>query len=451
MEALIDNNQQLQIIEASLAEFATAGEVLRMNQERAAKAIEVGKKIISDWEANGRVMTPELDERMKNYIVRCNQAAKEMNEARKAHTQAIDIVKKAFTTEEAKLDKDNKDTPAYQMQQLRNGYAKLLHEAELQRQREIELKKQKEQELINVRSECQRRLLRFVGDVIQAEKNRIQNNFNALTLDTIDERGGKLIAMQPVLAHAKYQEFRHAITSRILTPAEYEGTLTADIASEFQQHADNYSLQITELKNYLVDRLPSKKLELQQIKAYEEEQYRLREEEKRLEEEKAKADAKERERLEAIQRENAERKRIAEEEQQRIRQEQQRREEEERRQREEEDRLRAAEAEEQINMNQSIQHTTVLFDTEKEVNESEVHAPEVRAGYEIEVFAPAAYMAMFQKWFMDEGQNMTIAQLEKKLSFVKKHCEKVAHKDEKNKLNTNLLKYNQTFTSVNRK
>jgi len=444
--------KELTIIENSLEEFKNAGDILRNNQSRATKALEVGKKILADYEAAGKVMTPDLDQRMQNYLANCAKAKTGMNEDRKAITQTLTMISKAFTSEENKLDVTNNATIAYEMQQIRNAYAKQLHEEEQARQKELQLKQQKEQEAINIKAECKKRMLAYTGKYLADEKLRINSVFNAITLETFEAKAKGLGNMQPAYPYAHFQEFKHGIASRLIPAEEVNAMLKGEIESEFKAIADEYRKQITELRDFLIDRLPAKKEELEAIKAHEEELERERQEQERIKAEQAKANEEQRKVLEQQRKESEERQRQAEEERQRIEAEQKQREEEERQRLEREERERQQQQEHAIEENKQVEHTMSLFQSEVETSAVEAPKPEVRQGYEIEVTGAAGWMQIFQQWFNETGKSLDNDKISgTKMETMKTFCEKLAHKDETKKIVSNFLKYNPSFKAVNRK
>jgi len=442
---------ELTIIDRSIEQFTNAAAILRNNQTRAEKAVGVGRNILTAYEAAGKVMTPEMDARMQKYLANCNAAKKDMNEGRKNITQTLTMIAKAFTSEENKLDVTDKDTVAYQIQQIRNNYARQVHEEEQKRQREIELQRQKDQEAINIKAEAEKRLLAYVGKYTADEKVRINGKFNAITLESFDAMSAALSNMVPAYPYAHFKEFLHGVGSRLFSAVEIDSLLKVHLESKFNDHAEAYKKEIGELKNYLCDRLPSKYQELLSIKAMEEERERERIEQERIQREQAQANEQRRAELEQERLASLERQRIADEERRRQLEEQRQREEQERRRLEAEERERQDQQQQSIDQQKEVETTMSLFSSEVATADNVNEKPEVRQGYEIEVFGPAAYMAMFQQWFTIEGMKMTNEELDKKLDFVRKFCEKLAHKDETKMIQSVLLRYKPSFKAVNRK
>lgn len=448
---IVDQSGELTIIDKSLDTFKGAGDILRNNQLRASKATILGKKLIAELKANGNVMTPDLDARFQKFLANCAKAKTEMNEDRKVFTQTMTLIASAFTSEENKLDAAKAGTEAYEIQQIRNAYAKQLHEEEQERLRQVKLQQEKDQETINLRSECKKRLSKYVSDAIAAEKMRINNVFNAITLETYEAKSNGLKTMQPVYPYTHFKEFKHGLSSRLYTAAEIETLLILTISEEFAPSAELYKMQISELQTYLIDRLESKKQELEAIKRQQEEQEREHQEQERIRKEQETANEARRLELEKERQASEERQRLQRIENERLESERKQREQEEadRIKREEDERLRAQELE--INQNKELESTMSLFNTAAETAEVTTPKPETRQGFEIEVLNPAGWMQIFQFWFTEEGKSLDNEKIGKStLDKMKTFCEKAAHKSG-TKIESTFLKYTETFKAVNRK
>lgn len=444
-------NRGLTIIDKSLDTFKNAGDILQKNKSRAEKAVAVGRKLLTELKANNNVMTSALDERMQKFLANCSNAKSGMNDDRKIFTQTMDLIKKAFTGEESKLDASTPGTEAYEIQQIRNNYAKQLHQEEQERQRLIRVQQEKDQEAIRLKAEGEKRLLKWVGEYTQAEKMRINTVFNGITLDTFNVKSEKLRVMDPVYPYAHLQQFAHGLYSPLFKVDEISSILDTTIGSKFQELAANYKMEISELRDFLVERLPSKKQELEAIKQQEEERKKEQEEQERIREETKTANANRQKELDAELKESQERERKANEERERIQNEQKQREQDGKDllKKEGEDKERGQM--QQIENNKELETTMSLFQTAADAATVSAPAPEVRQGYEIEVLNPAGYMQIFQLWFTEEGKSLSLDKIGgTKLDSMKTFCEKFAHK-KGTKIDSQFLKYNDSFKAVNRK
>lgn len=443
------------IIDRSLQEFKEAGVILKNNQTRAQKAVAIGLKIIADFEAAGKKMSPELDERMQKYLVNCSAAKTAMNADRKAITQTLTMIAKAFTSEENKLDAANSETVAYQLQQIRNSYVKQLHEAEQKRLEELRVQQAKDNDAINIKAFIKKQILVYVGNYTSTEKMRINTAFNALTLENFNERSAKLKAMVPLYPYAHFQKFLEFImlpNCPALSREEAKALIVPTMEPEYDAMATEYKTQVSELQNFLIDRLPSKKQELLTIKQQEEEMERERLAQERIRKEQETANAKRKLELEAERKASEERQRLAKIEQDRIDAEKRQREEEEAQRIAAEELQRKNEQEAAIDQAKEVETMTSLFSSEVESAEVVGVKPEARLGYEIEVLGAPGWMQIFQLWFTDAGSKLDNEKIAgTKMVAMKTFCEKQAHMDENKNIASNFLKYNPSFKAVNRK
>lgn len=443
-------NTEIAIIETALETIKCGSEILENNKVRSDKGVSAAVKLLAEIAANDSKMTAELDEKCLALINRANTAEKEMNEARKPITQAMTIIAKEFTGAENLLKADNKDSKFFQIQLYRNQWAK---DCALERKRLddlAELERQRNQEAINIKAECERRLIAHCNGYAFKRCQDLNNLFNAITLDSYDEKAAFITNLQPAYAYAHFTDFKHSITSKWFTVEQVDNMLIATITGKFEDMAAAYKAQLCEQRDSLIDRLPSKKKELISIKEFEEEQEKMRIENERLKKEQETADAA---RKMEIEKEQAENKRIADEAEalrlQALREAKER-----------EDKIAAdlkleqerqqAEQHQAIDNAASVNSTLNLFQAETAKAEIAIDAPETRTGYEIEVLGHIGYMHIFQLWFENEGIGMTLEELGKKLGFMKTACENLAQKKGL-MIESDNIKYHEKYTAVNRK
>jgi len=242
---------------------------------------------------------------------------------------------------------------------------------------------------------------------LTGEKNRIQTIFNGITLETFDGKKSSLLGYTPAYSLDHFKSFKHGLVSRLHDATELERITDYVTTFKYDAFNDTYTRELLQLKQYLLDRLPSKKAELDQM---------------------AQADAAEKQRLEQqrIQREKDEEIRLQQEESNRLKKE-----------------------EESIAAKQSQNETMALFSGVAEAASGP--APETRQGYEIIVKHAGAWVMMFQFWFQKEGVNLSIDKFGgKKLDSIKTYCETYAHKHGE-KIESPYLSYESTYKAVNRK
>jgi hypothetical protein len=469
MEVVAQNND-LAIIDKSLEIFKNGSALLKSNQDRAGKALAVGSNILQVINgAGGEINNEELDARCMKYLANCNAATKEMKESRMQVTQMMDTIKKMYTEEENKLDSTKPDTVPFKIQQFRNGYARKVAQEEERKRKEAEVKAAKAKEQVEITAYINNQIAQCLLDYLSKRKIAITNKFNEIQLPEFSEKSTALQAMATSFPVDKVKEIVKYLSPTYSkhTDAEFlviQGTVHDEY--DFPSFYKEYQRQIGELKQSLVDRLPSKLQELQEQKriADEAEAARLQElkkheeaerarqeqiqqasaaEKKRLEEKahlerKAEAD-----RLQQMQKEAEEKRLVADAEQKRREQE-----DAERLQKEAEESRKKAEQESQLRM--AAGTAQVLFD---QVSETAIvtPAPEARTGFEINVIHPAGWVEIFQLWFQREGCKMKPDEIEKKtFKQLKSYVEGIAKSDDI-KIESKYLSYGSKVKAINRK
>ena len=452
-----EQEQDLTLIERSMDIIINGKDVMIANKSRAEKAIATGHNIIAAIEANGGKLTPELDERCKNYLANCNKAKSEMNDSRKEFTQLLDAIKKEFTTAENSLDVSKSDTVAFELQKARDAYAKQIFEANQERERQALKEKAIKDEKIDIRFNAETQIAAYVNDVIAKTKTVILSEFNKITLETYQVKSDGLKAYTPKFDLEKYMAFKPTIRLNNVTTEDAD-TIIAEVQFDSQEKlVEQLNAEILAQKQDLVDKLQSKKNELDEEKkrADEIEDAKRKAEEEETERQKKIAEANEadKKRLEA----EAEQKRKEDQERADQLKAQQEQADKERKEREAAEAAKIAEdakkSEQEATLNAEMNkqgaQTINMFETIAEVSETD-KSPEVRQGYEIEILHPGAVLVIVQFWFDKEGKSLSTDKLRKKsIDQMIKFCEDYAHKHDE-KIENKLLAYNPTFKAVNR-
>lgn len=458
------NTTDLTVIENSLDLLKTGPDILRANKARTDKALEVGRNILTAITDGG--MTPELDARAMKYLANSSAALKEMKEGRAGVTQIMEELKKMFTGIENQLDAGKAGTIPLQVQEHRNAYAKKLAEEKKRKAEEAERLAAKQKETVELTYAAGTRLAKHYNDYLLLQKSKLQDGFNGITLADFEEKEKSLRAYNPIYSEKHFSSFNASLYSTLHTPDELKDIVIKASAGKFTEFANNYSAEMNLLKQDLVDRLPSKRKELEAQKLQAEEAERLRQEEikrqqqaeQKRQEEIAKANKEQKEELqrkaELARKQEAERMEQLKKEAE----ETQRRAEEEQKQREEQAAAKlkadAEEAQKKAELEAELQkqgdQTMIMFDKEAAMAEVAA-APEARQGYDLVVLHPAGYVQIFQFWFENEGKNLAVDKIgNTKMDQMKAYCEKVAHK-EGTKIESKFLRYEDSYKAVNRK
>lgn len=420
MSAITEKNE-LSIIEKSIDVFKAGGEILLANQQRSKKAVQVGQTILEAIRANG--MTPELDERAMKYLVNCSKALKEENESRSVVTQLMDEIKKLYIAAEKEIDVKSEGTYPNLIQRERNEYARKVAEEKRRKEEEARIAAEKAKEAIEIREAIEVKIFTHYSNYLAVQKQKLLDNFNALTLETISAAKDSLESWHPEYPSQHLHDFTTANYSRHLRNEEISDIIDQIIQARLSDYKSNYAAVMNLEKQEIIDRIPSKITELKE--------------------------AAEREKQIAAEKDEAIRKRLEEAKRMAEREAQLRKEAEERRIAQEQEAARKA-AELEASIKANGEKTMVLFEQEA-ASVTDAPAPEVRTGYEIEVTHQAGYVQLFQLWFEQEGKSLPLDKIDKtSFAQIRAWAEKKAHKDGE-KIESKFLVYRESYKAVNRK
>lgn len=395
-------------IEGALEIFQQAPLVLKQNQESSSKALAAGSALLNTIQAEG--MNDALDEACNDYLVKLKKSLTLMNDRRKPITQIMDEFKKFFTSEEAKLDPKGEIYST--IQNYRNKYAEKKANDIAEQKRQVQLKAEKDQALIVLRSDIEAQITKCFDAYVAEAKQKLSTNFEKVTLDNYEKAfeyfNRFIYAPAYEYISNKLDEAKYSMA--VISLKEYASIKESVFTNiVYTSQASLCDTLINDYRISLLDKLPSKKAQLQEIAEAE------------------KNNAAEAARLKAEQQLHAE------QEQQRLKLEQEQKEKES-----------AVMAE----GNKQAAITTSLFEASAEMAEVMTDARPVRESYNIEVLKPAGWFPIISFYFEKEGNGKTPAELEKKtLLQMKTFCEKWAVKSD-TKIESPLLRYTETFKAI---
>lgn len=381
---------ELAVKENQLQEIATqTNVVLQQNISSADKAVEYGRSIISKIESQGG-LNDELDKECNAYLVKVKRTLELMNERRKPITQLFDQIKKHFTEEESKLDPKRSEV-YLRVQKYRDMYAKAKAEErekkEAEARRKLEAAKERTSVIEQMSYQLSRDFYRYMDRVF----DRIAQIFDSVTLENYFDRATELSGISKEYPRKEFDSFTHDLRAVYLSREELEQVRSEVLSDEtFKKFADEFSKGVEDLKQDYLEKLPSKKQELEEIAKAE------KEDAEKAEQLKKQAEKRQAEERERAQKETAEREKAAKEE--------------------------AARKKAESDM-------TSLFDATKDMAVAE-QGGQVRKSLLINIKHPAAFVQIFQVWFEEEGTKLPVDKLEKKtLGQMKRFCEGLASKD----------------------
>lgn len=423
--------------------ISQAPSALADNKTSYDKAIAKGNELI---ELAKQGMNDVIDAEIASYITKVKNTKKAMNEKRSPFTQMMTLLSKEFTSLESGID-----APIDTLQSFRNEHATKKIKERQEAERQAQLKLAKEQEAIEIE-----RLYRIGYATASAEyilnfKTSKNEWFNALTLITVDNASTEIAQFDNKLSDAQFvfpvqiqlNIQYHSIEEKVMITGSLAQQLCYTAMSDFKSSIEDF-------KRELLDMLPSKKNQLEEIERQRLEAIeRQRQEAERqrianeaaaeAQRKAAEADAENKVRLEEEARQAAIKAELERQENEAKEKERQRlaneaAENERLRKAEEEARLQEEARQSQLRaeatatVNATGQSVSAMADTQADLF---TEAPKVKEGYNIKVLNPAGYLQLISFWFENEGKNLTNDKIESmSITRIKAFCEKYAVKND---------------------
>lgn len=352
------------------------------NQLSCGRCRMAGEKLLDEIKAKG--MSDTLDQTVAKYLEKTRRTVKEMNERRAPVTKLFDQVRKEFTALENEIDPTKAGTIPSQLQQYRNQYAAKKREQEEAQRRAEEARRQAEAARSKYRTDCLEDYKAKFNELVNTRINELTELNGSVNLenikavyDTVESFATKLPADWCPVTSVR-QPFN-------LTPEEARQIRGEVMNSLIDQFNEQYRVEIGDYRQEILDKLPSKKIELERA---------------------AKASAAESARIKAeiAQREAAEAARK----------------EAERKAREQEEAKKA----EALKANSEAVN---LFNLAK--TSTPAYQPKTKVTKKINITAPSGYMLVLSMWWAKEGCNLTKEELDKVFKKMITFCEKLANKE----------------------
>ncbi len=341
-----------------------------------------GEQLLSQIQSEG--MSDELDRAVAKYIEKTRLTVKAMNERRAPLTKLFDQVRKEFTGLENNIDPTKSGTVPFQLQAFRNKYAALKREQEEARRRAEEAQRQAEAARGKYRADCIDDYKAQFNAFVTARINALTELNSNVTLDNITAVHDTVFGFETCLP-ASWCPPSSVRLPFNLSPDETRQIREDVFKSLFGQFSEQFSTEIGDYRQEILDKLPSKKTELERAaKADAEEAARI------------KAQLAEREAAEAAQKEN------------------------ERAAREREEAAKAAALKansEAVDLFNLAQATTPVYQ------------PKTKVSQKISVTGHSGYMQVLSMWWAKEGCNLSKEELDKIFKKMITFCEKLANKE----------------------
>ena len=380
------NNNELAIMRPeNMKEIMMAApQSYELNRQSRDNCVNFGQNILHSIQQQG--MNDDLDRQAATFIEKARRTVKAMNERRSPVTKLFDQVRTAFTVIENEIDPAKSGTIGYQLQQLRNQYAAKKRAEEEKRQREEMARRQAEEARrkyrMDVEDDFRRQYSRFEDESLHA----LHTIDSGVTLETYAEAMQRLQAFPRQLPEAWVDARQPSVPIPCGLAQEEAAAVVAKAREKLRtQLREQYEFLVTETLQALIDRMPSKKANLEKIaQASAEEAARI------------KAEMEARQSAEA---ERAEKERAA----------------------------REAEEKRKAEMERGAAEMSSLF-----------NAQATMAGYQtktkvtkkINLLNPEGIMPVIALWWSKEGCTLTVEELSKMFKKQITFCEKLANKED---------------------
>lgn len=234
------------------------------NQLSHARCIDAGTALLERVKSEG--MSDALDMELSVYIEKAKATVKKMNTKRAPVTQLFDQIRKVYTSMENDIDPAKATSIPGQIQSFRNEYAKKKHEEEERRRREEMMRQAKENAKNRYRTDVEEDYIAQFNSLINRSVNELTDIDKSVTLDNYKSVYEKVKSYTCELPAEWYQ----GLNSGAYRPAELtseeckviQANVLSGLASRFKEQ---YAFEVQSTRDDILDRLPSKKSELERI------------------------------------------------------------------------------------------------------------------------------------------------------------------------------------------
>ena len=367
----------------------SAPATLQRNQASVSAGNQTGQALLDTIEAEEGISSDELDATVSEYLEKTKITVENMNKRRKPLTQLLATVSKSFTSLESAIDIKSVTTIPYKLQQARNKYAAKKLEEQKKREAEARRIQLTENEKAQYKADITLLLDTTYANYVSRHIKALSGMYDHATLASYND-----VCRQIKEANVTFNwtDFANNVKDTFQTFYMDAATRTGiknELASiKKVEYTKRYSFELEDLKQSLIDRLPSLRKQL-------EEQEELR-------------------------RTNAVEAARQEEQRRKEQQEQLRKQEEERKRRE-------AEAKAKAEAEKAAAEVQAAFDFSAASMPSTPTKAKVKK--KIQITNPQGFLQVYQMWFTREGINMSMEDLEKVHKKMITYCEKVVNKD----------------------
>jgi len=263
---MADNTKALTIFEQknvqTLAELAPQS--YRENQLSHTRCLEVGSALLLRVKKEG--MTDALDIEIAKFIEKAKLTVKKMNGKRTPVTQLFDQIRKVYTSMENDVDPTKADSIPNQLQAHRNAYAKKKHEEEERRRREDAARQAKENAKIRYRADVNDDYVSQFNALVNKSINELTDMDKQISLDNYEIVYDGIKNFSCELPATWCQTvISGAHRPAELTPDECRAIQANVMSGLVNRFKEQFPFEVQSIRDDILDRMPSKKKELERI------------------------------------------------------------------------------------------------------------------------------------------------------------------------------------------
>ncbi len=272
------NNNSLVVFEPeNIHTIAEIGPVaIKENNVSHDRCLEAGRSLLARIQREG--MNDQLDQDIALYIEKAKKTVKKMNDKITPVTKLFDAIRTSFTALEADVNPSSKGSIPAELQEHRNRYAAAKREEQLRKQREEAARQARIQAIQRYTIDLEQSLITQLNNHIVGMINSMTAVMDRLSIDNYDESYNNINNIAVELQ----EDWINNLKGTVMIPTGLSTSdcksIESDVKNKIRQRChDQYASEIGDYRADILDRMPSKRIELQRIaKANEEEAARLK-------------------------------------------------------------------------------------------------------------------------------------------------------------------------------
>ena len=233
------------------------------NSSSVKKCNEAGQALLDTIEGEG--MNETIDQAAADYLKKVNVTLKNMDERRKPITQIFDKVRSFFTSQEKEIDPKDSTTIPGKLVVKRNEYAKYKYEEEQRRKKEAEQRARIETEKANYQQTIENSLLSYFNQYLSSKVSELQGIFSNLTHENFDREVIGITVFQTDYPKSHFDKFSADSATYYISQETKKEIRRNILQGRYEQLAQQYKAKILNVKQDLIDRIPSKRNELAEL------------------------------------------------------------------------------------------------------------------------------------------------------------------------------------------